>query len=145
RAGAGSDRDGGCGSSVDGCGAMRSAAKGSISPSGLVAHLARFAGALRGVGVGVTLSDEADAVAALGLVDLGDREEVRRALRIALKVRPGDRSRFEELFELFWRLPADGSRERPSGRRTLSNPRLRAGSPSGRPPGTPEDEGGASR
>ena len=58
--------------------------------SDLVHHLARFASALRGRGVGVSLSDEADGLAALTLIDLGDRDEVRRALRTALKIRPRD-------------------------------------------------------
>lgn len=68
----------------------------------LVTHLARFGRALRERGVEVTLADEADALAALPLVDLGDRAEVRRALRTALKVRPRDREAFEELFARWW-------------------------------------------
>jgi uncharacterized protein len=48
--------------------------------------LARLGGELRAHGVGTSLRDEIDAAAALPLVDLGDREEVRLALRIALKV-----------------------------------------------------------
>jgi len=68
----------------------------------LVIHLARFARVLRARGVGVGLSDEADAVAALTLVDLGDRDEVRLALLIALKIRPRDRAAFDELFARLW-------------------------------------------
>jgi uncharacterized protein with von Willebrand factor type A (vWA) domain len=70
----------------------------------LVRHLARFAGALRQRGVGVTLSDEADGLMALTLVDVGDRDEVRRALRAALKIRQRDAAVFEELFDLLWRV-----------------------------------------
>jgi uncharacterized protein with von Willebrand factor type A (vWA) domain len=70
--------------------------------AGLVVHLARFGRALRGRGVGVSLSDEADGLAALTLVDLGDREEVRRALRAALKIRQRDAAAFEELFARLW-------------------------------------------
>lgn len=75
-------------------------------PRDLVAHLARFARALREVGVAVTLSDEADGLAALTLIDLGDRDEVRRALRAALKIRPRDAAAFEELFARLWSAPA---------------------------------------
>jgi len=70
--------------------------------SDLVHHLARFARALRDRGIDVSLSDEADGLAALTLVDLGDRDEVRRALRAALKVRPRDIAAFEELFQRLW-------------------------------------------
>jgi uncharacterized protein with von Willebrand factor type A (vWA) domain len=68
----------------------------------LVGHVAQFAKALRERGVRAGLSDEIDAVRALTLVDLSDREEVRRALRIALKIRPRDAETFEELFENLW-------------------------------------------
>ncbi|PYQ59755.1 MAG: VWA containing CoxE-like protein, partial [Acidobacteria bacterium] len=70
--------------------------------SDLVLHLARFASALRGRGVRLSLSDEADGLAALTLIDLGDRDEVRRALRTALKIRPRDVAVFEELFAALW-------------------------------------------
>ncbi|HXO19644.1 MAG TPA: hypothetical protein VOA87_06935, partial [Thermoanaerobaculia bacterium] len=68
----------------------------------LVHHLARFAAALRQRGVSLTLSDEADGLAALTLVDVGDRDEVRRALKAALKIRPRDFAAFEELFARLW-------------------------------------------
>jgi uncharacterized protein len=75
----------------------------------LVRHLARFAGALRQRGVGVTLSDEADGLMALTLIDVGDRDEVRRALRAALKIRQRDAAVFEELFDLLWRARRESS------------------------------------
>ncbi len=78
-------------------------------PSDLVRHLARFAGALRQRGIGVTLSDEADGLTALTLIDLGDRDEVRRALRASLKIRPRDAGVFEELFDLLWRVRHESS------------------------------------
>ena len=56
---------------------------------GATLHLARFAGAMREHGIRVRLSDEIDAAAALPLVDLFDRSEVRTGLRIALKVPHG--------------------------------------------------------
>jgi uncharacterized protein with von Willebrand factor type A (vWA) domain len=68
----------------------------------LVVHLAGFAGALRASGVRVSLSDELDAAVALTLVDLLDREEVRRSLLVSLRIRPGDRARFDNLFDRCW-------------------------------------------
>src|SRR6185503_17982812 len=68
----------------------------------LVVRLAEFAGELRARGVRVGLSDELDAATALTLVDLLDRDEVRRALEIALKIQPADRGTFGELFHRFW-------------------------------------------
>ncbi|MES1211526.1 MAG: hypothetical protein ABUL63_04235, partial [Acidobacteriota bacterium] len=70
--------------------------------SDLIHHVARFARALRERGVASSLSDEADGLAALTLVDLGDRDEVRLALRTALKIRPRDAAVFEELFARLW-------------------------------------------
>ena len=68
----------------------------------LDAHLAAFAGALRDRRVPVALADEADALTALVLVDVGDRAEVRRALKTALKIRRRDAAIFEELFDRLW-------------------------------------------
>jgi uncharacterized protein with von Willebrand factor type A (vWA) domain len=73
-----------------------------MSRDDLVVHLAQFSGALRRRGVGVSLSDEADGLAALTLVDVGDRGEVRLALRTALKIRPRDLGVFDELFARLW-------------------------------------------
>lgn len=96
----------------------------------LVAHLARFSRALRERGVAVTVSDTADALAALGLVDVGDRAEVRLALRAALKIRPRDAAVFEELFAALW-----GAREplAVAERRRLSQLAVAVRSRSGRP------------
>jgi uncharacterized protein len=96
----------------------------------LIVHLARFAGVLRDRGVEVGIGDEVDAAHALTLVDLLDRDEVRLAFQIALKIRPRDRAMFDALFRSYW------SRERPDagrlepvpGRVTTSLPRgLKAG------------------
>jgi len=69
---------------------------------GLVTQLARFAGALRSSGLRVGLGDEIDAATALRLVDLLDRAEVHRALRIAFKVRREFWEAFDRLFEQHW-------------------------------------------
>jgi len=73
-----------------------------LSERDLVVHLAGFAGALRAGGVRVSLSDELDAAQALTLVDLLDRDEVRCSLLVSLRIRPGDRARFDDLFDRFW-------------------------------------------
>jgi len=57
---------------------------------------------LRGQGVRAGLTDEIDAAGALALVDLLDREEVHRALRIALKVPPEAWEVFDRLFDEHW-------------------------------------------
>jgi uncharacterized protein with von Willebrand factor type A (vWA) domain len=72
------------------------------APSGVVAHLAKFAGAMRRSGIRVGLGDEIDAAAALKLVDLLDRTEVRRGLRIALKVPRDAWATFDRLFDEHW-------------------------------------------
>jgi uncharacterized protein len=95
----------------------------------LVHHLARFAVALRERGVALSLSDEADGLAALTLIDLSDRAEVRRALRTSLKIRPRDASVFEELFARLW-----SARQEPTNP-PVTDPRL-AAPPRPRPPGT---------
>jgi uncharacterized protein len=69
---------------------------------GLVAQLARFAGALRARGFRVGLSEEIDAAAALVLVDLLDRAEVHRTLRIALRLPRDAWDTFDRLFEEYW-------------------------------------------
>ena len=68
----------------------------------LVERLALFAGRLRERGVGICVSDEIDGAAALLLVDRDDREEVRHALRVTLKIRRPDWDTFDELFPGFW-------------------------------------------
>jgi uncharacterized protein with von Willebrand factor type A (vWA) domain len=68
----------------------------------MLAQLARFAAALRAGGARVALGDEVDAAAALALVDLLDRGEVHRALRIALKLPPEAWELYDRLFEEYW-------------------------------------------
>ncbi len=89
----------------------------------VVERLARFAGRLRERGVGVCVSDEIDGAAALVLVDLGDRDEVRHALRAALKVRRSDWDTFDELFQDFWAAGGGPERsERPARAPTRPSP-----------------------
>jgi uncharacterized protein with von Willebrand factor type A (vWA) domain len=80
----------------------------------IVAQLAKFAGALRRSGVRVGLGDEIDAASALVLVDLLDRAEVHRTLRIAFKLPRDAWEMFDKLFEEYW-----------DGRRAPEHPALR--------------------
>jgi uncharacterized protein len=73
-----------------------------MSDAGLIRTLAQFARALRQRHIAVHLSDEADGLLALTLIDLGDREEVRLALRTAFKIRRADAAAFDELFAALW-------------------------------------------
>jgi uncharacterized protein with von Willebrand factor type A (vWA) domain len=65
-------------------------------------RLANLGRALRAHGVAADLRDEMDAASALGLVDREDREEVRIALRIALKIARADFETYDRLFDVFW-------------------------------------------
>ena len=73
-----------------------------MSAHGVVAQLARFAAALRASGFRVGLSEEIDAAAALALIDLLDRAEVHRALRIAFRLPRDAWEAFDRLFEEYW-------------------------------------------
>ena len=75
---------------------------GPRTAGGIVAHLAAFSGVMRQHGIRVGLSDEIDAAEALGRLDLLDRAEVRRGLRIALKVPHDVWAEFTRLFEEHW-------------------------------------------
>src|SRR3970040_1913245 len=85
---------------------------------GLAGQLARFAGALRAEGVRAGLGDEIDAASALTLVDLLDRAEVHRALRIAFKMPRPAWDLFDRLFEEIW----DGNAEAAPGRAPARQP-----------------------
>ena len=89
----------------------------------IAARLARFAGRLRERGVGVTVSDEIDAVAALLLVDFSDRDEVRYALRTALKVLRSDWDTFDELLQDFWAAEGPPAQSLPRPPEPPSRPR----------------------
>ncbi len=93
----------------------------------LIVRLAQFAGELRAREVRVSLSEELDAAAALPLVDLLDRDEVRRALAITLRIRPAHRETFEELFQRFWTDAGDRDRRRGGGLRVMPDPESRSG------------------
>ena len=68
----------------------------------LAPRLAELAGALRQRGVAVVTGDEIDAAHAYARVDAADREEVRLALRIALKIPRDAWATFDKLYSTFW-------------------------------------------
>ncbi|WP_300679768.1 VWA domain-containing protein [Nocardioides sp.] len=72
-------------------------------------HLA-FLEALRAAGLPVSLAEDLDAVAALGLVGWGDRGQVHDLYAATLIKRASQRPTFEELFELYFpRMVGSGS------------------------------------
>lgn len=83
----------------------------------LVAHVARFSAALREAGIAVVLGDEIDAAKALVHTDIGDRAEVRWALRTSLKVEHRAWPLFDRLFALHWRMGGP-----PTDRRDVRRP-----------------------
>jgi uncharacterized protein with von Willebrand factor type A (vWA) domain len=71
--------------------------------SALAAAAVVLGRALRAEGIGVAPGDEIDAAQALALLPAADREEARRALRIAFKVRREQWDVFEAVFDRLWR------------------------------------------
>lgn len=82
----------------------------------LIAHIAHFSRELRRAGIAVALGDEIDAANSLPAVDLGDREDVRLALRTSLKVEHRAWPMFDHLFDLSWHASGP-SRERSEARK----------------------------
>jgi uncharacterized protein len=66
-----------------------------------------FGGVLRASGLPVTTPELMDAVRALEVVDLMDRDEVYRALRTVLVSRMEEQPAFDRCFEAFWRFRAE--------------------------------------
>ena len=91
----------------------------------LITHVASFSVALREAGIAVALGDEIDAANALVHVDIGDRDEVRLALRTSLKVDPRAWPLFDHLFESLWRPdgPRRGGGETQARRKRRQAPR----------------------
>ncbi len=84
------------------------------------ARLARLGAALRSEGAGTSLREELDGAEALGHVDRADREEVRQALRIALRIPRGAFALFDRLFATFW----TGQEAAPAPRPAMPRPPL---------------------
>ncbi|MDQ7843709.1 MAG: VWA domain-containing protein [Armatimonadota bacterium] len=71
----------------------------------LTAHVVAFCRRLRARGVPVGPREAADALRALGAVDVGDRRECYLALRTVLTSRRDDLAVFDEVFEEYWNPP----------------------------------------
>lgn len=73
------------------------------APADLLAAVVTLGRRLRARDIPVTPAESIDAARALALVDLGDREEVRLALRAVLVSRREDYDAFDEVFRETWR------------------------------------------
>jgi uncharacterized protein with von Willebrand factor type A (vWA) domain len=82
------------------------AAPSPASPRDLLTGTVRFCRLLRARGLAITPGESRDAVRALEVVDVGDRDEVRRALRTVLATRPEEFPIFDATFDAFWGGPA---------------------------------------
>ncbi|MEO7966648.1 MAG: VWA domain-containing protein [Gemmatimonadaceae bacterium] len=71
---------------------------------GLLGVVVQFCRVLRERGVSVTPAESIDASRTLGVVDLGDREDVRLSLRAVLISRLEDFAAFDEAFDEAWQL-----------------------------------------
>jgi hypothetical protein len=74
-----------------------------VADQSLAAAVVRFATVLRRNGLPVTLSHATDAVRALDVLDVGDRDETYLGLRAVFVGRPEDVPAFDRCFAAFWR------------------------------------------
>ncbi|HZE35935.1 MAG TPA: VWA domain-containing protein [Candidatus Eisenbacteria bacterium] len=77
------------------------------SPRDLTRAMLAFGGVLRASGLPVTTPELMDAVRALEVVDLMDRDEVYLALRTVLVSRMEEQPAFDRCFESFWKFQAE--------------------------------------
>jgi uncharacterized protein with von Willebrand factor type A (vWA) domain len=76
-------------------------------PRDLMTATLAFGQMLRGAGLALTVSELMDAVRALEVIDLLDRQEVYLALRACLVTRTEEIPVFDRCFEAFWKFHAD--------------------------------------
>jgi len=69
---------------------------------GLVDRHVSFMGALRGVGLPVSMAESLDAGRAMAAIDLLDREQLRAAYAATVVKHPAHRPAFDRLFDLWW-------------------------------------------
>jgi uncharacterized protein with von Willebrand factor type A (vWA) domain len=84
-----------------------------VTGGALVGNLLAFAHLLRRAGLDVHTGRVIDAVAALEWVTVTRREDVRAALKTLFVHRKGDLSRFDEAFDVFWRVHSEASLDLP--------------------------------
>jgi uncharacterized protein with von Willebrand factor type A (vWA) domain len=78
-----------------------------MPPRDLTTAMLRFGQMLRAAGLGVTVSEVMDAVRALAVIDLMDRDEVHRAVRTVLATRVEEFPSFDRCFDAFWKFHAE--------------------------------------
>jgi hypothetical protein len=103
----------------------------------LASAMVRFGALLREHGLPITLVQVTDAVRVLEHVDLGDRREVRLALRAVFPGRPEELPAFDRCFEAFWRPAAGEAAELPG---LIAGPPAEEAPPAPLPGGTPRRE-----
>ncbi|HEV8227810.1 MAG TPA: VWA domain-containing protein [Methylomirabilota bacterium] len=103
------------------------------SPRDLTRAMLAFGGVLRASGLPVTTPELMDAVRALEVVDLMDRDEVYRALRTVLVSRVEEQPAFDRCFEAFWRFQAEEGQEL-DGLVSMAQPTLPENEHGGNPP-----------
>ncbi|HSF06557.1 MAG TPA: VWA domain-containing protein [Methylomirabilota bacterium] len=75
-----------------------------VAPRDLASAMVRFGALLRQHGLPVTVVQITAGVQALEHVDLGDREELQRALRTVFVGRPEEMPAFDRCFDAFWQV-----------------------------------------
>jgi uncharacterized protein with von Willebrand factor type A (vWA) domain len=103
------------------------------SPRDLTRAMLAFGGVLRASGLPVTTPELMDAVRALEVVDLMDRDEVYLALRTVLVSRMEEQPAFDRCFESFWRFQAEDGQGQ-DGLVSLTPPTLPDNEHGGNPP-----------
>jgi uncharacterized protein len=105
------------------------------APRDLVTAMLHFGQRLRAAGLGVTVAELMTAVRALEVVDIADRDDVRRALRSVLVGRVDEIPVFDRCFEAFWAFRDD---EQPQDGESLPIPAEQRDAPESTP-GTLEE------
>lgn len=81
-----------------------------VAPSGSFANaILRFARELREHGLNISPACSLQALAAVAMIDLQDRNLFRQALSLSLIKRPQDRVPFELLFDAYWRFERESA------------------------------------
>ncbi|HVX68682.1 MAG TPA: VWA domain-containing protein [Mycobacteriales bacterium] len=81
---------------------MSEPADASVTGTGLLDRHVSFVGALRAVGLPVSMAESLDAGQAVNTIDLLDREQLRAAYAACVVKRAAHRAAFDRLFDLWW-------------------------------------------
>src|SRR5690348_11130178 len=96
----------------------------SDTPSLLAANVMHFARLLRRAGLPVGANETISALEALQLVEIGEKSQVRTALRAAMIRRHEHQLVFDQAFRLFWRDPEAGRQDAAQALLGSQKPRL---------------------